>query len=403
MRRRLTILMEKNALEAHKIFQRLANKTQVRFPGRDDTEVIRNRLTHSYEVATSAEIIAASIAEQRGVSVDMIDHEGSVVICSLFHDGGHCPFGHDGQRLLDATFKDLGVTEGFCDNNNTLVVAEKNNIMLSEHTLASLIKYPDRLYPYQEAKYLPLLEKAINSDIEHFKTIGLTLDPAKRKRTIACDIMDEADRNTYICSDLSDYLCLGNDLPIKGLKKLAEECDLTYRFGELSNLLVIASSKDKSAIKTYFNTLKNRFNQNFSLTENGIEIIDHDLHAYREYLWDVEYRYYITPNRREKQHHDNMAMFSAYIEQVIKGGFTPSRTYRKLIEQETDPIEKLRLQRDMIAETTDWYVTRVQMMANIANTAPHEPLGKLDPAQSERIRSTLAQYHREELDPDTLG
>lgn len=403
MRRRLSSLLERNGVEAHKAFQRLANKTQVRFPGRDDTEVIRNRLTHSYEVATSAELIVASLAEKLNLNYEIIDHEGSVALCSLLHDIGHPPLGHDGQRLLDLTFRTYGVPEGFCDNNNTLTVIEKNNIMVSDYTLASLIKYPDRMYDYQKAKYHPLLEQAIASDVAHFASLGIQLDPGSRKRTIACDIMDEADRNTYICSDLSDYLCLGNDLPIKGLKKLAEENDLTYRFGELSNLFAIAASKDKSAVKAYFNTLKNRFNQNFTLSETGLNVADHDLYAYREFLWEVEYRYYIVPNRREQQHHDNMAMLSGYIDKVVKEGVAPSRTYRMLIEQATDPIEKLRLQRDMIAESTDWYVTRVQMVANMANTAPTDLLRDSEALHSARIKDALAQYHREEFDPDTVS
>lgn len=93
MSRRLTTLLERNGIEAHKAFQRLANKTQVRFPGRDDTEVIRNRLTHSYEVATSAEIIVASLAEKLNVPFEVIDYEGSVALCSLLHDLGHPHWG----------------------------------------------------------------------------------------------------------------------------------------------------------------------------------------------------------------------------------------------------------------------------------------------------------------------
>ena len=48
---------------------------------------------------------------------------------------------------MDSYFKAKGVPEGFCDNNNTLSVIEKNDIVLSAHTIASVIKYPERLYP----------------------------------------------------------------------------------------------------------------------------------------------------------------------------------------------------------------------------------------------------------------
>lgn len=401
MQRRLISLLQRTGIEGHKVFQRLANKTQVRFPGKDDTEVIRNRLTHSYEVATSAEMMVASLAEKHQLTFDDIDYEGSVAPCSLMHDVGLPPFGHDGQRLLHQVFSGMGVEEGFCDNNNNLTVIEKNHIMVSDHTLASLIKYPDKLYPYQQAKYTPILARAIEQDTAHFSALGIAM--TDRKRTIACDIMDEADRNTYICSDLSDYLCLGNELQIKALKQLADEHNLAYRFGELSTLFAIAASRDKSTIKAYFNTLKNRLNQNLIFNGKGLAVQDSDLNAYREFLWDVEYRYYIVPNRREPQHHQNMSMFSAYIDRVVKEGYAPSRTYRILIEQAKTEVEKLRLQRDMIAESTDWFVTKVQLSAQAANTAPHQPLHDFASLHGERVKDALAQYYREEFDPDTVG
>lgn len=393
--RRLHALIQRSAIKDHKMYQRLAYKTQVRFPGWDSGEVVRNRLTHSDEVSISADIMVASFSEQHNVSFETIDYTGSVALSALMHDFGHC-FSHDGQRLIHAAFIEMGLPEGFCDNNNIFAVVEKNNIMVSDHTLASLIKYPEKLYPYQKPKYLSILTKAIHDDQEHFKSIGILLEG--RSRTVSCDIMDEADRNTYICSDLSDYLCIGNSLPINELKALATQHNLTYRFGELNTLFAIANSGDKSAIKAYFNTIKNRLNQNFSLGNCGITVKDKDLQAYREFLWAVEYKYYIVPNRREKQHHEHLAMLSAYIDKVVKEGFAPSRTYARLIDAEKDPIAKLRLQRDMIAESTDLFITQVYRQGVSACTTPHHEIG-LDVQHWERAKLALAQYYQPGVGP----
>jgi dGTP triphosphohydrolase len=355
-------------IETNKQFCRLAEKTQVAFPTQGRDEVVRNRLTHSYEVATSASIIALHIDDLMGWAPYSVDYEGSVKPASLLHDIGHPSLGHSGAEYLDNFFKEKGLLEGFCDNNNTLTVIEKNHIMVSKHTICSVIKYPERLYPAQAEKYLPILKEAVEDDRIHFEALGLMLE--NQTRTIACQIMDEADRNTYICSDLSDFLCLGNTLPVEVLKSKAHKADLTYRYTELSSLFSILRSGDKTAIKSYFNNLKNQFNMNYRLTERGLVVVNEDLHAYREFLWDLESEYYIRPIRLEKFHLDNMRKLEQYVNRVVEEGFSPSRTYRAIIQEAKSPEDVWRAQRDMIAETTDWYVTHVNMQAQSANTLP---------------------------------
>jgi len=115
-------------------FRRLAHKTQVFVYHEGDH--FRTRLTHTLEVVQ----IARSLARALGLDEDLAEAE------ALAHDLGHPPFGHAGERALDACLKDFG---GFDHNAQALRVvtalerryADFDGLNLTWETLEGLVKH----------------------------------------------------------------------------------------------------------------------------------------------------------------------------------------------------------------------------------------------------------------------
>jgi dGTPase len=91
-------------------FRRLEAKTQV-FTRRY-SDHFRNRLTHTIEVAQ----ISRTIAAQLGLNTDLVE------ALALVHDIGHPPFGHAGEKALDALMRQHGLS--FDHNLHALRIVE---------------------------------------------------------------------------------------------------------------------------------------------------------------------------------------------------------------------------------------------------------------------------------------
>lgn len=345
---------EKSFIESNKKFQRLEETTQVLKPETGRTEVIKTRQSHSYEVATSSSMIVFNIAKKLKLNFNDIDYQQSVENVSLLHDIGHPPFGHDGATIINDFFINLGISEGFDDNNNNLVTLEKNKFNISDHVFASLIKYPNKLYSSQTA-YLDLLQKELNYDALHFSLYGIILE--KQTRTISCQIMDEADRNSYTCSDLADFFCLGGHATMDDLVSITSYNTLSDNIKlRVKKLHEIILEGNKSNIKSFFNNLKNEFNNILTINEKGIVFDNNEMFAFREYLAEVEYKLFISPIKEDITHLNNLEMLKDFINYVVENKYYPSKTYKKLIESTDCQKQKYIYIRDMVSEVSDWYI-----------------------------------------------
>jgi len=145
-------------------FRRLNYKTQVFIYHEGDH--YRSRLTHSLEVAQ----IARAIARTLKVDEDLTE------ALALAHDLGHPPFGHAGERALDAAMTGVG---GFDHNAQSLRVvtelekkyARFDGLNLTWETLEGLVKHngpltgPKAVKP-ESAVPQPILDHCARQDLE---------------------------------------------------------------------------------------------------------------------------------------------------------------------------------------------------------------------------------------------
>ncbi len=176
--------------------RRLSAKTQVMGAGFDD--FVRNRLTHSLEVAQ----VARELGKALGCDPDIVDS------AALAHDLGHPPFGHNGEVALDEAAQACGGFEGNAQTLRILSRLESKafatdgtsvGLNLTRATLSACVKYPwaRGQAPDESAKF-----GAYADDMPVFE--WLREGAPEKRRPIEAQVMDLADDIAYSVHDVED-------------------------------------------------------------------------------------------------------------------------------------------------------------------------------------------------------
>jgi dGTPase len=203
-------------------FRRLQGKTQVFGIGQAD--FYRTRLTHSIEAGQIARAIANNMLVEEPRLESCLRPELAEAV-ALAHDLGHPPFGHGGEKTLDACMKDVSGRarlrgkgalrfEGNAQTFHVLMAAEPKSpsypgLNLTRATLAGVMKYP-----YEQDTGNDKFIFASDAGTARWALRdGTNLVTAKQMEkggrpltSVACQILDWADDCAYSIHDVEDAL-----------------------------------------------------------------------------------------------------------------------------------------------------------------------------------------------------
>jgi dGTPase len=185
-------------------FRRLAGKTQVftRLPSEAASDHFRSRLTHTLEVTQ----IARTLAVNLGLNAELAE------ALALAHDIGHPPFGHAGEKALDAALRQNGLR---FDHNL--------------HALRIVSWFEERYAGFRGLNLTLAVREGI---VKHSRDYSAATHPElseyflDRFPPLEAQLIDLADEIAYLTADLDD----GLDSGILNLEQVRAAVPLFRRF-----------------------------------------------------------------------------------------------------------------------------------------------------------------------------
>ncbi|SHJ96908.1 dGTPase [Rubritalea squalenifaciens DSM 18772] len=365
-------------------FRKLQSKTQVFWSGEYD--FYRTRLTHSLEVAQ----IGRSICHYLNVTSDLLGEDyfidGDLVEAScLSHDLGHPPFGHAGEKSLNALMAGHG---GFEGNAQTLRLLTERIFSVSKRGMNPTRAFLDGVLKY---KSLWSEMKAANggkNPKNHFvydeqtkyldwvfdgRDFPLELSPGKPReafKSIECQIMDWADDVAYSLNDLADSVRAGF-LTIESIERWASLNDISSDEGSALGDLLRAIRKGKvepmvgSRIGKYLKGVKLEEDINFMSAETNRYhyklIIDDEVKResglFKKLAFEVVFRSAELNQLEYKGNHMLVRLWDALEEEYLAGAGAGYKLLPDDVEAEIrsteDESSKRRLLCDYLASLTD--------------------------------------------------
>ena len=209
-------------------FRRLENKTQV-FTRRY-SDHFRNRLTHTIEVSQ----IARTIAGELGLNVELVE------CLALVHDIGHPPFGHAGEKALDAAMRAHGYS--FDHNLHALRIVEDFELRYAD--------FPGLNLTFEVREGIIKHSREYSPE-EYPELAGYLLD---QRPPLEAQLIDLADEVAYHTADLDDGY-EARILSVEEIRSGVPVFDSFFREAEAQYPSALMKLKFNEALKRVFNLL----------------------------------------------------------------------------------------------------------------------------------------------------
>jgi dGTPase len=239
-------------------FRRLEAKTQVF--SRRHSDHFRNRLTHTLEVSQISRTIAGAL----GLNVDLAE------ALALVHDIGHPPFGHAGEKTLDACMREHGFS--------------------FDHNLHALRIVEDFEQRYAAFPGLNLTFEVREGIIKHSRDYT-EKDPPElveylldQRPPLEAQLIDLTDEIAYNTADLDDGY-EARLLPLEQIRRGVPIFDGFFREVEIIYPTAIEKLKFNEALKRVLNRMVDDLIKNTQkrVNENGIRTLE-DVRRFPERL-----------------------------------------------------------------------------------------------------------------------